>query len=165
MNGSVRPPVTPFSPYSHHRFIMIFSGIITLNKGDVHAKDQCQRSMSQRLRPNLAVSPVWIHVWQRNDAKALCGIGEVPYCFPGSSVKCQGHPRQKITDFDLDWAFLDCNSSLNSPMASKWRTKLDRRSIEEVSYCFSRSSIKFQGHTGQKNDYFNPIWVRLLGRS
>ena len=34
-----------------------------------------------------------------------------------------------------------------------------------VPYCFVRSSIKFQGHTGCKIDDLNPIWVRLLGRS
>ena len=28
--------------------------------------------------------------------------------------------------------------------------------LEEVSYCFSRSSVKFQGHTGQKNLRFWP---------
>ena len=38
-------------------------------------------------------------------------------------------------------------------------------SIEEVPYCFFRSSIKFKGHTGWKIDNLNPIWVRLLGRS
>ena len=38
-------------------------------------------------------------------------------------------------------------------------------SIEEVPYCFWRSSVKFQGHTGWKIDDWNPIWVRLLGRS
>ena len=38
-------------------------------------------------------------------------------------------------------------------------------SIEEVSYCFWRSSVKFQGHTGWKIDDLDPIWVRLLGRS
>ena len=37
--------------------------------------------------------------------------------------------------------------------------------VEGVPYNFSRSSIKFQGHTGWKIDDFNPIWVRLLGRS
>ena len=30
------------------------------------------------------------------------------------------------------------------------------RNMEEVPYCFSRSSIKFQGHTGQKNPRFPP---------
>ena len=48
MNGSVRPSVrlfvTPFSLCSHHRIIMKFSGAITSDKSDVHAKDQGQRS-------------------------------------------------------------------------------------------------------------------------
>ena len=35
----------------------------------------------------------------------------------------------------------------------------------KIAYCFLESSIKFQGHTGWKIDEFNPIWVRLLGRS
>ena len=37
-------------------------------------------------------------------------------------------------------------------------------SIEEVPYCFPRSSIKFQGHKGQKIDDLDKIWARLLGR-
>ena len=39
------------------------------------------------------------------------------------------------------------------------------RNIEEVRYCFSRSSIKFHGHTGRKIDDLNPIWDYLAGRS
>ena len=31
--------------------------------------------------------------------------------------------------------------------------------IEEVPYCFSRSSIKFQGHTAQKIVDFDPNWA------
>ena len=38
-------------------------------------------------------------------------------------------------------------------------------SIVEVPYCFPRSSIKFQGHTGWKIDDLDQIWARLLGRS
>ena len=38
-------------------------------------------------------------------------------------------------------------------------------SLEEVPYCFPRSSIKFQGHTGWKIDDLDQIWARLLGRS
>ena len=34
--------------------------------------------------------------------------GEMPYCFPRSSIKFQGHTGQNITDFDLNWAFPDC---------------------------------------------------------
>ena len=36
---------------------------------------------------------------------------------------------------------------------------------EEVRYRVSRSSIKFQGHTGWEIDDLNPFWVGLLGRS
>ena len=39
------------------------------------------------------------------------------------------------------------------------------RRVEEVPYCFLRSSIKFEDHTGQKIDDLNPTWVILLGRS
>ena len=35
------------------------------------------------------------------------------------------------------------------------------RSIEEEPYCLSRSSIKFQGHMGQKNDDWNPILSKI----
>ena len=37
--------------------------------------------------------------------------------------------------------------------------------IEQVPYYFSRSSIKFQSHTGWKIDGLDQIWARLLGRS
>ena len=57
--------------------------------------------------------------------KAWSSIGEVPYCFWRSSVKFQGHTGQIIADFDTNWAFPDCNSSLNSSMALKWCTKLE----------------------------------------
>ena len=48
--------VTPFWICSHHRIIMKFPGVITNDKGKVHAKGQDQRSRSQRSQPNLTVS-------------------------------------------------------------------------------------------------------------
>ena len=56
--------------------------------------------------------------------KVWCGIEEMPYCFPRSSIKFQGHTAWDIANFDPNCAFLDCNSSLNSPMDLKC-TKLD----------------------------------------
>ena len=79
--------------------------------------------------------------------KAWSSIEEVPYSFSRSSVKLQDRTALKIVELDPNWAFPDCNSSLNSPMAMKCCT-----SFEEVPYCFPRSSIKFQGHTGGKID-------------
>ena len=69
---------------------------------------------------------------------AWSSIEEVPYCFSRSSVKFQGHTALKIIEFDPNWAFLDCNSSLNSPMATKCCTTL------EVAW--KRCPTVFQGH-------------------
>ena len=49
----------------------------------------------------------------------------MPNCFSRSSVKFQGHTALKSVEFDPDWVFPDCNSSLNSPMATKWCRKLE----------------------------------------
>ena len=39
--------------------------------------------------------------------KAWNSKGEMPYCFPRSSIKFQGHTGQNITDFDPNSAFPD----------------------------------------------------------
>ena len=177
--------VTPFWLCSHHRIIMKFSGVVTNDKSDVHAKGQCQRSkvkvteVNSQLSRFRTVTPVWIQISWWNDAqslmllrigallffkvirqisrshssknrwiwprlgvsglylqfeithgyemmhKAWSSIEEVPYCFSRSSVKFQGHTALKIVKFYPNWAFTDCNSSLNSPMATKWCTKLE----------------------------------------
>ena len=57
--------------------------------------------------------------------KTWSSIEDVPYCFWRSSVKFIGHMGLKIVQFDPDWAFANCKSSLNSPMATKWCTKLE----------------------------------------
>ena len=74
---SVCPSVTPFSPCSHHRIINKFSGVITNDKSDVHAKGQGQRSkvkvteVTTQLNCFRTVTPVWIHIWWWNDAYSL----------------------------------------------------------------------------------------------
>ena len=70
--------------------------------------------------------------------RAWSSIVEVPYCFSRSYVKFQGHTALKIIEFDPNWAFPDCNSSLNSPMAMKCCTKLQTAK--------ERCPIVFQGH-------------------
>ena len=83
--------------------------------------------------------------------KAGSSIEEVPYCFQGHMSNFKVTGDKKIADFDSNWGFPDCSSSLNITdgfeiMYKAWR------SIEDVPYCFSRSSIKFQGGTGLKFD-------------
>ena len=78
-NPSVRLSVTPFSLCSHQRIIMKFSGVITNDKSDVHAKGQGQGQRSKvkvtevktQFRRFRTVTPVWIDIWWWNDAKIL----------------------------------------------------------------------------------------------
>ena len=88
-----------------------------------------QRSRSQRSQPNLTVSGLQLQFEFTYDDEMMhiawfC-LEEVPYCFSRASVKLQGHTDLKIVELDPDWTFPDCNSSLNSPMATKWCTKLE----------------------------------------
>ena len=121
---SVCLSVTHFSLCSLHRIIMKLSGVITNDKRDVHAKGQGQRSngkvteVTTQINRFRTVTPVWIHIW-------WCCLGEVPYCLSRSSVKFQVHTALITVECDPDWAFPDCNSSLNSPMRTKWCTKLE----------------------------------------
>ena len=89
--------------------------------------------------------------------KAWSTIEEVPYCLSRSSVKFQGHAALKIIQFDPNWAFLDGNSFDITDGYEMMHKAWSR--IEEVRYCFSRSSVKFQGHTALKIVEFDPIWA------
>ena len=109
---SVGLSVTPFLLCPSHRIIMKFSEVITTNRSDVHAKGQGQRSnvrVTEVITPLSrfwTATPVWSHIWQWNDAQSLIMLRRIPYSGP-------------------DCAFPDCNSSLNSLMATKWCTKLE----------------------------------------
>ena len=128
---SVRPSVTPFWLCSHHRIIMRFSGVITSDRSDVHAKGQGQRSkvkvteVTTQLYRFRNVTPVWIHIWWWNVTYSLIMLRRGALLFFKASVKFQGHTALKIVEFDPDWSFPDCNSSFNSPMSTKCCTKLE----------------------------------------
>ena len=97
--------------------------------------------------------------------KAWSSIEEVPYCFSRSYVKLQGHTAKKIIHFDPNWAFPDCNSSLNSPMAMKCCTKLETAK--------EKCPIVLQGHPSNfkvTRDKTSPMFTqigrfRTIGRS
>ena len=88
----------------HHRIIMKFSGVITNDQRDVYAKGQGQRSRSQRSKPNLTVSGLWLKFEFTYDDemkhKARWCLEEVPYCFSKSSIKFQGNTGWKIYDLN-----------------------------------------------------------------
>ena len=74
---SVSLSVTPFWLCFHHCIIMKFLKIITIDRSGVHAKDQGQRSkfkvkdIKTQFSRFRTVTPVWIHIWWRNDAQIL----------------------------------------------------------------------------------------------
>ena len=84
---------------------------------------------NRRIWPRLDVSGLTLQYEFTNGYemlhKAWSSKEEVPYSLWMSAVKFQGHTALKIIEFDPDWAFLDCNSRLNSPMAKKYCTKLE----------------------------------------
>ena len=74
---SVCLSVTPFWLCSQHHIIMKFSGAITKDQGNVHAKGQGQRSkvkvtkVMTQLNRFRTVTPVWIHIWWWKDTYSL----------------------------------------------------------------------------------------------
>ena len=74
---SVCLSVTPFWLCSHHHIITKFSGVITNDRSDIHAKGQGQRSkvkvteVTTQLNRFRTVTPVWIHICWWNHAYGL----------------------------------------------------------------------------------------------
>ena len=128
---SVCLSVTPFWLCSHHRIIMKFSGVITTDQGNVDAKGQGQRSkvkvteVTTQLSRFRTGTPVWIHIWWRNDTYSLMLLRRGALLFFKVISQSSRSHAAKIVKFDPNWAFPDCNSSLNSPMAMKCCTKLE----------------------------------------
>ena len=136
---SVRPSVCPSVPLSvrlSHLFDYVPIIVSSWNFQELLLGTRVRsmqkvkvRGQRSRSRPNLTVSGLWLQFEFTYDDEmihiAWCCLGEVPFCFWRSSVKFQGHTALKIYKFDPDWAFPDCNSSLNSPMAMKCCTKLE----------------------------------------
>ena len=143
---------------------MKFSGVITNDKSDVHAKGQGQRSKAKvtevttQLNHFRTVTLVWIHVWWWNDAYSLMMLRRGALLFlkvirqisrsPGSK-KRKIWPRLGVSGLQLQFKFTNGYEMLHKAWSS----------IEEVPYCFSRSSVTFQGHTALKSVAFDPDWA------
>ena len=92
---------------------------------------------------------------------AWSSIEQVSYCFSRSSVKFQGHTALKIVEFDPNWAFPECNCTLNLPMATKLCKKL--------KVALKRCPLVFRGHHqisrshGLKNRRFESNLSKITG--
>ena len=88
------------------------------------------------------------------------------YCFSRSSVNFQGQVGQKITNFDPNWAFPDCNSSLNIPMALKCCTKPNvvQKRCFIVFSCNQAALLRmFQSVRPSVRLSVTPFWYSPLG--
>ena len=175
--AAIRPPVCPsvrlsvclsvtlFSPCSHHR-IMKFSGVIALFKSDVHAKGQGQWSKIKVTKVNTQLSrfrtltPVWIHIWQWNHAHswkqhrrgALLFFKVIRQISRSHGSKNRRFwPRLGVSGLQLQFEFTNGYKMMHKAWSS----------VEEVLYCFSRSSVKFQGHTALKIGEFDPTVTQV----
>ena len=74
---SICPSVTPFWQCSCHHIILKFSGVITIDRHDVHAKGKGLRSkvkVTEVMTPYSCfwtIASVWIHIWRWYDAQSL----------------------------------------------------------------------------------------------
>ena len=106
-------------------------------------------------------TPVWIHPWLWNDARSLTQYKRGALLFFNviyqilwlhRTNNLQFRPEESVSRLLLQFEFTDWFEIIRNAWSS----------IDEVPYCFSRSSIKFQCHTGWKIDDLNAIWVWSL---
>ena len=137
---------------------MKFSGVITIDKSDVHANGQGQRlkvkvtDAKTQFSCFRTITPVWIHIWWRHDVQGLMWHRRGALLF--FKVICQisrSHrtkhsqfwPNLGIFGLEHQFEFTDGYEMMHKV----WST------VEEVPYCFSRSSVKVKR---DKNSRFSP---------
>ena len=123
---------------------MKFSGVITMVRSYVHAIGQGQRSKVKVTEVNTQLSrfwtltPVWIHIWQWNNAHNWKQHRRGAILFFKVIRQISRSHDSKNRRIWPKLGVPDCNSNLNSPMALKWCTKL--------KVVKKRCPIVFQGH-------------------
>ena len=151
--------VTSFSLCFHHCIIMKFSGVITNDKMMSMQKFPGQRSKVKVTEVKTQLSRfstvTHIHVWWRNDAHSLIMLrrGALLF-FKVIRQISRSHGTKKSPILARIERFRTVTQVLIYPWC--WNDQV-WRSIEEEPYCFPRSSIRFQGRTGQKA----PILTRI----
>ena len=144
---SVCPSVTPF----HYVPIIVsswtFSRVITIGRSDAHAKGQRSKVKVTQVKTQFNRFQFELTYGDEMMHKAWCCIGEVPIGDAAQKLPILtqiGHFRTKL-QFEFTNGY--------KMMHKAWS------SIKEASYCFSKSSAKFQCHTGQKVAGFDPKWA------
>ena len=141
--------------------IIKVSEVITIDKSDVHIKWQSQRSEVKVTELKkmplfvcfLALAPVRIHRWLRNDAKSQNGLRRCALLFSKFTHQIF---KVKIDDFYPNWAFLDCTveSTDDYGMIRKaWKAP------EDMPHCFPGHPSNLKENRDRKIDDLVPIWA------
>ena len=169
MNDAVCPSIshtffTMFSSsYRHEKFLVV----ITINKSDVSAKGQGQRS-KVKVTGQKNFDPIWTildrdsslnHRWLRYNAQSLKWNSRSALLFVkviqliSSMVTQTGNrrfwPKLSVSKLYLCFQFTDVYKIMHKAWSG----------IEEVPFCFSRSPVKYQGHTGWNVNDLAPLWT------
>ena len=125
-----------------HTFLTMFLSLYhhEIFSSDYHwqeVKVRSPRSRSQRSKPNLAVTPVRIHIWPWNYVQSLMWHRRVALLF--FNVICQisnSHCTKKLSILTQIGQFRTVTYGCEV-MHKAWSN------IEKVPYCFSKSSVEF----------------------
>ena len=152
---------------------MKFSGVITTDQGDVHARGQGQRSkvkvteVTTQLSSFQTVTPVWIHIWWWNDIYSLILLRRgallflaatkqlYKWYFPSVRLSICPSVRLSITPFWL------CSHHRIIMKFSGVITN-DRRKVHAKGQG-QRSKVKVTEVTTQLNRFrtVTPVWIHI----
>ena len=161
---SVCPSVTPFWLCSHHCIIMKFSGLITNDRSDVHAKGQDQRSKVKFTKVNTqlccfrTVTPVWIHRWWWNDAHSLILLRRGALLFLAAT--------KQLNDWFSPSVCLSVCHTFLTMFPSSYHHEIFRSCYQWQMWrpCKkSRSKVKVTEVTTQLNRFWTvtPVWIHI----
>ena len=155
---SVCPSVTPFWLCSHDRIIMKFSGVITSDRSDVHAKGQGQRSkvkvteVNTQLSHFRTVTPAWIEIWWWNDAQSLMLLRRGALLFLAATKQLYDWFSPSVRLSVRPSVRLSVCHTYFIMFPSSYYHEIFRSYYHGQKWCpckRSRSEVKGQGHRGQ----------------
>ena len=167
MSGSVRPSVCHtffkmFLSSDHHNIfqeLLPSTDVVSMHKVIIRGHNS-RSQRSKQILPHYGrfptVTPVIIHRCLRNDTHSLtwCRRGAI-LLFEGIWQISKSHGPENF----LLWPKFRTLAWIHRWIRNKTQSLKGQKIC---SYCFSRSSVKFQGHKRPSIDNFDPNWSALL---
>ena len=142
--------------------LLPWSRVMSTQKVKVRGQGQRSKVKVTEVKTQLSrfrtLTPVWIHIWQWNHAHSWKQHRRGALLFfklirqisrSHGSKNRRIWPRLGVSGLLLQFEYTNGYEMMHKAWSS----------VEEVPYCFSRSSVKFQGHTALKIAEFDPDWA------